>query len=258
LWGIAQVTFGLSFPLVGMAMSFAVVVGLGVVVGSFVPMAVFYPGQLFGTRGLTLLVSTLILAVGLRLYTKAARQREADSNPAGAQESRAKYRLGLFLCIFTGTLGSALNLGFALSNTLTERLKSSGATPLDASFAIWAVVLTGGSIPNLAYSIYLLVKNRTGRHFAESAGRESALAVAMGVLWLGGTMGYGVGATVMGSYGTSIGYAIYVMNLILGSTVLGVMTGEWKLARAGTYRLMKVALGVILVSVLLLSATGLF
>ena len=256
LWGIAQVTFGLSFPLVGMAMSFAIVVGLCGVLGSFIPMAVLHREQLFGVRGLALAVCTVIMAGGLWLYAKSARQREADSNPEGASESRKSYRLGLFLCVFTGVLGSALNLGFALSDTLTKRLTGSGATGLDASFAVWAVVLAGGSIPNLVYSVYLLVKNRSARRFADGAGRESLLAVAMAVLWLGGTEGYGVGATYMGQLGTSIGYAIYVMILIMGSTILGVMTGEWKTAKPATYRLMKVALGIILVSVLLLSASG--
>ncbi len=257
IWGIAQVTFGLSFPLVGMAMSFAIVVGLCGVLGSFIPMAVFHRDQLFGVRGAALLVSTLILIVGLRLYTQAARQREADSNPAGKPEDRSNYRLGLFLCVFTGVLGSALNLGFALSDALTNRLTSAGSTPLAASFAVWAVVLVGGSTPNLIYSIYLLVKNRTFSCFGQGAGRESMLALAMSVLWLAGTLGYGVGATFMGSYGTSIGYAIYVTILILASTIMGVMTGEWKSAKPATYGKMKLALAVILVAVLILSSTGL-
>ncbi len=257
VWGFAQVTFGLSFPLVGMAMSFAIVIGLCGVLGSFIPMAVFHPDQLLGVRGAALLVSTLILVVGLRLYTKAARQREADSNPTGHPESRSNYRLGLLLCVFTGVLGSALNLGFALSDTLTNRLTSAGSTPLAASFAVWAVVLAGGSIPNLAYSIYLLAKNGTFSCFGADAGRESMLAVAMSVLWLAGTLGYGVGATLMGAYGTSIGYAIYVTILIIGSTIMGVMTGEWKSGKPATYNRMKMALVVILAAVLILSATGL-
>ncbi len=257
VWGFAQVTFGLSFPLVGMAMSFAIVIGICGVLGSFIPMAVFHPDQLLGVRGAALLLSTSILAFGLRKYTRAARQREADSNPSGQPESRSNYRLGLILCVFTGVLGSALNLGFALSDALTNRLTSTGSTPLAASLAVWAVVLAGGSLPNLAYSTYLLVKNGTFSCFFEGAGRESMLAVAMSVLWLGGTLGYGVGATFMGSYGTSIGYAIYVTILILGSTIMGVMAGEWKSAKPGTYHQMKLALGVILVAVLILSATGL-
>jgi len=61
----------------------------------------------------------------------------------------------------------------------------------------------------------------------------------------------------MGAYGTSIGYAIYVTILIIGSTIMGVMTGEWKAAKPTTYRKMKTALVVILAAVLILSATGL-
>jgi hypothetical protein len=38
---------------------------------------------------------------------------------------------------------------------------------------------------------------------------------------------------------------------------MGVMAGEWKPAKPATYRQMKLALGVILAAVLILSATGL-
>ena len=65
-------------------------------------------------------------------------------------------------------------------------------------------------------------------------------------------------ATAMGAYGTSIGYAIYVTILLLWSTTLGILTGEWKQASPATVGRMKMGVGVILASVLVLSATGFF
>ena len=45
-WGIAQVTFGLSIARVGMAMAFAIVVGLSSLLGSVIPLAIFHRGPL--------------------------------------------------------------------------------------------------------------------------------------------------------------------------------------------------------------------
>src|ERR1017187_10258480 len=45
---------------------------------------------------------------------------------------------------------------------------------------------------------------------------------------------YGIGAASMGAYGTSIGFAGYMTTLLLWSTYLGVMTGEWRQAKHAT------------------------
>ncbi len=258
LWGLAQVTFGISFAMVGMAMAFAIVVGMCAVLGSFIPLAVLRPSDLGGPRGMALLASSLILSAGLVLYARAARERERDAQPGGSPAAGASnFRKGLAVCLFTGALGGMINLGFAFSGDLSARAVELGATPLSATFAVWAVVLAGGYIPNLVYSVYLLARNGTSPCFGRSTARESALAVAMAALWFGGTYGYGLGAATMGRYGTSIGYAIYVIVLMLWSTTLGVMTGEWKTARPATFRRMRAGVAVILAAVLVLSASGL-
>jgi len=255
LWGLAQVTFGLSIAMVGMAMAFAIVVGMSGLLGSLFPMIVLHPGDLLGRPGLILMSSAAILIVGLVIYARAGRQREADSGLASGADN---YRKGLALCLFTGAMGGMINLGFAFSVRLAERAAAFGASPQNANLAVWVVVLGAGYVPNLVYTSYLLSKNGTARTFRLSAGRETILAVLMAGFWLSGTLGYGAGATAMGSYGTSIGYVLYVTALLLWSTTLGVLAGEWKSASATTLRRMKISVAVILLSVAVLSSTGLF
>ena len=81
--------------------------------------------------------------------------------------------------------------------------------------------------------------------------------MTMGVLWAGGTLGYGWGAATMGQYGTSIGYAVYVVALVLWSIVTGLLTGEWRDAGPQTMRRMRIGLAWIVAAVLIVSATGL-
>lgn len=256
LWGMAQVTFGLAIAAVGMAMAFAIVVGMCAVLGSLIPMAVLHPAELPGPVGILLLASAVVLTSGLVIYGKAARQREADSG--GSPELRgARFRKGLALCLFTGALGGMINLGFAFSGAISDQAVKQGATPGSATLAVWVVVLSAGYVPNLLYTSYLLRKNRTAALFLHSPGREGALVVAMACLWLSGTLGYGWGAAKIGTFGTSIGFAVYMIMLLLWSTTLGVLTGEWRQAKRQTLARMRMGLAVILVSVLILSATGL-
>src|ERR1035441_7895232 len=45
-WGIANVLFGLAVPLIGMATSFAVVVGMSAALGSLIPLIVVAPSRI--------------------------------------------------------------------------------------------------------------------------------------------------------------------------------------------------------------------
>jgi L-rhamnose-H+ transport protein len=58
----------------------------------------------------------------------------------------------------------------------------------------------------------------------------------MASLWMGAFALYGMSATYLGRFGTSIGWGLFQIFMILTATVSGVFTGEWKhaprLARA--------------------------
>ena len=249
-WGIAQLTFGLAITVVGMAMAFAIVIGLSAALGSFIPLIVFHPQDLAGQPGVILLVSVLLLGGGLVLYGQAGRRREQESgNP---ERSGKTFRKGLLLCVFTGCLGSMLNLGFAFSGQITGAAIAHGATAARTTFAVWAVVLAVGYLPSFAYTLHLLRKNRTAPCFRKSPVRETLLAALAAVLWLFGMLGYGIGATRMGAYGTSIGFAVCQTVLLLWSSALGIITGEWRTAASATQWRMGASVALLIASVVVL------
>ena len=261
LWGIAQVTFGLGIEAVGMALAFTVVSGLGCLFGSLIPLLALHPGGLLQPKGVLLLTSIPILIVGLVLYAKAGRSREREQASSDAPKSRLGYSFaaGLGICIFTGIVGSAWNLGFAFSGRLLELSKTLGAGPLVSPYAFWALILSAGFIPNLVYCAWLLSRSRSWALFkAPGSLREALLGSAMGLLWLSGIVGYGIGATLVGSYGTSVGFALFIAAQILWSNALGVLTGEWKATSARTRQILMAAVLVTLIAVGVLNLGGLF
>jgi len=261
LWGFAQVTFGVSLRMVGVALTLAVVSGLASLSGSLVPLLVFYPEDLFRPRGLLLLLSIPFLIIGLIFYGVAGRRREKEQTSQGteAPSPRSNFATGMALCIFTGVFGSCYNLGFAFAGDLIRVSQQHGAGPLASTYAAWAIVLGAGFVPNLVYCVYLLKKHGTAQLFGRSGwGREAALAVTMALAWATAILGYGIGATLVGTSGTSTGYMLFVAASILFANAFGLMAGEWMGASVRTKRFLFVAVAFILVAVVVLNLGGLF
>jgi L-rhamnose-H+ transport protein len=261
LWGIAQVTFGLGISAVGMALAFAVVAGLSCLSGSLVPLLVLSPADLLGPRGKLLLLSIPVICAGLALYGLAGWRREKEQKPAAGVSGAAgmSFLAGLGICIFTGIFGSNINLGFAFSGPILQKGVDMGAAPVTATYASWALVLGAGFIPNFLYCFRLLFRNQSWPLFLKSGWtKEAGLGVAMGLLWLSGMVGYGIGATLIGKYGTSVGYALFITAMILSSNLLGIVAGEWKATSPTTRWVLTAAVVVILLSVLVLNLGGLY
>lgn len=249
-WGIAQVTFGLAIERVGMAMAFAIVIGLSALLGSLIPLAVFHPGALTGRPGAVLLASTALLIWGLVLYARAGRERDAKSEEASA--SKRLFVIGLLLCVFTGCFGSMINMGFVFGGNIANQAMLRGISPECATLCVWAVVLVAGYVPNAVYTVYLLLRNKSVAAFRKNVLRENLLALAAAALWLFGMLGYGVGASVMGIYGNSIGFAACMTVLLLWSSTLGVLSGEWREAPSQARARMRLGIAFITMSMLTL------
>jgi L-rhamnose-H+ transport protein len=261
LWGIAQTTFGLSIKAVGMAFAFAVVSGLGCLLGSLIPILTANPADLFRPRGLLLLASLPILFPGLVLYSMAGRRREKEqATGAGVGDGAVmSFAAGLAITIFTGVFGANLNLGFHFGHDLVRRGLELGANPATSTYPVWALVLPAGLIPNLLYCVYLLFRNGTWSAFRTSAwAKEGALAIAMALLWLGGIVCYGIGATLAGRYGTSVGFALFSASIILAANVGGILAGEWRSTSAKTRKMLALGMTAILIAIVVLNLGGLF
>jgi len=88
--------------------------------------------------------------------------------------------------------------------------------------------------------------------------RELGLGIMMALLWLGAIVSYGIGATFVGKYGTSVGFMPYIAASVLSSNTIGAMTGEWKGSSPRTWKLLAAGIAMILASVVILNLGGVF
>ncbi|MEX2261655.1 MAG: hypothetical protein WD696_06870 [Bryobacteraceae bacterium] len=100
---------------------------------------------------------------------------------------------------------------------------------------------------NAGYALHLLRRNKTAAKFRGASGRNFALAIAMGAMWMTGIALYGAGARQLGPLGPSLGWAILMSSMVLVANLLGMLTGEWKDAPHSSSR--RLMFGVLLLMV---------
>jgi len=227
LWGVGATLFGLGISRVGMALGFALILGITASFGSLLPLAILHSDQLLTKRGLALITGTGVMLLGLVLLALAGRARERESQ-AGTG-GRSGFALGLIICIFSGIFSSMLNFSFVFGDELRLHALRFGASTGMAANPIWALTVTGGFVANCIYCVYLLNRHRTWSAFREgSLVANWLLSISMGLLWFGGTLIYGVGATSLGALGGVVGWPIFMTIDIIAALFWGAVTGEWK------------------------------
>ena len=259
LLGIAQVMYGLGIVSVGIGVTIAVVSGVSCVVGALIPLIVLHSGDLFRPQGILLMVGMVILVVGLVLYGVAGhrRDREQLGDAAPVRQFEWGFGTGLAVCIFTGTLGSSINLGFAFSGGIIHTSLLLGGNSVTSTYAVWALLFAASFIPNLTYCSYLLFRNHGWSLYVGSRkGTEATICLGMALISFAGFVIYGIGAMTMGKYGTSLGWTLFVAVTIIASSLAGHLTGEWKGTSQKTRWLLTAAVVVILVSVAVLDLGG--
>jgi L-rhamnose-H+ transport protein len=251
-WGIAQVLFGLSITRLGLALGYAIIIGLGALLGTLVPILVQRPHILLTGRGALILAGVALMLSGVVVAGKAGRMREKESDAPAPGSPHARYGAALLLAIVCGILAPMINFSLAFGQDIAQEAIRRGVSPTNAAYAVWPIGLLGGLLPNLAYSIYLLNRNRTWCRF-RTLSPDIWFPILMGVLWMGSFAVYGAAAALLGALGTSVGWALFQIFMIMTANISGVVTGEWTLARAPARRLLWAGLSLLAAATVLMA-----
>jgi L-rhamnose-H+ transport protein len=254
-WGIANVLFGLALPLVGLAISYAIIVGMSAALGSLIPLIFSNRSKLLEPSGLLVLAGVALTLVGVLLVAVAGRAREIHrSRELKSGVSARSITVGIILCVLAGLLAPMLNFSFAFGSAISVQATRQGAAPSQAANAIWAICLVGGFVSNGGYSMVRLFKNASWRKFAaHQTGVYYGLSSSMGVLWTVGLLLYGWGAIGLGSIGAAIGWPVFQATMIIVSSGLGIATGEWRDAERSTFFINSLGLGILIAAIVILS-----
>ncbi len=245
-WGIGAVTFGLGVDAMGLALGFAVILGVAASAGTLIPLFVNPPANLAFLQTSIIAFSLALMLAGVTICSFAGKWKESEKTGV----VRKSYRRGLLICIVSGLLSACGNLGFAFGVDITRRAQSLGVPDHLAPNALWTLLTFPLFLCNAGYAIYLLRRNgTTGRFQTAHSRRCTLLAISMGVMWMAGIGLYGMGARKLGSLGPSLGWAILMSSMVLVANALGIAAGEWKAAPSAARRQLFTGIAVLILAI---------
>ena len=256
-WGVGSVLYGLALKMVGLALSYAIVMGLTAAVGTMAPFVLLHWDEFLTVKGMVICAGVLLVVVGVLLSAWAGKLREESPgrarNPEEISETPAKEStgsaplfLGLLVAALSGILSPMLNLSFAYGIKLADQAVLLGTSPSMASNVIWVVALSAGFLVNAGYCVYLIFKGRSW-HIFRGQPFHYGVGAAMGILWVSGVVTYGIGGSMLGDLREVIGWPMASAMSIIAATVWGSLSGEW----TGASRKSMAVMGI---SILVLSA----
>ena len=255
-WGLAQVLFGLAVETIGMALAFSIVSAMSAAIGSAVPLFGARLADVLSARGAMTLAGIALIVSGMATCALAGRRREA-AQPASDGGSVRRYRGGLALAFGSGFGAAMINLGLVFGAPLLERASQIGVDPLWSANTIWLPLMMAGALPNVAYCIHLMRRNRTGARFVAPRTRANWLhAAVMATFWFGGITLYGVASRKLGSWGVILGWPLFTSLIVVTAGALGFAFGEWTAAQAGVRRVQICGMAVLVLAVFVLSAAS--
>jgi L-rhamnose-H+ transport protein len=179
LWGIGGLTFGLAIRYLGIALGYAIALGLCTAFGTLIPP--IYSGQIVSimhvTSGQVILVGVAVCLIAVAVNGAAGWSKEKETTPeekAEAGESDYSFGKGIAVAIFAGIMSSffafGLTAGKPIGDIAKTELLANHRLDLWQNLPILIIVLWGGFLTNFVWSAVLILKNRSIRQFAGEPG----------------------------------------------------------------------------------------
>lgn len=262
LWGIGGLTFGLTMRYLGIALGYAIALGLCATFGTIVP-PIFDGefGQLLRDRsGQIVLLGVLVCLVGIAFSGLAGMSKEREMTDDQKKQSVSEFNFlkGLLVAIFAGVMSACMAYGFRAGKPIAELAKSSlaahGRVDLWQNLPVLIIVLLGGFVTNFLWCAFLNFKNRSWREYSKifadgtqagSLALNYGFSALAGVTWYLQFFFYSMGQTKMGKYDFS-SWTLHMASIIIFSTLWGVALREWKGTSRRTHLLIAIGLAVLI------------
>lgn len=217
LFGIGQIAFAYSIAFIGIGLSFAINLGLGMALGSM--FVVIDQHAMLSWHGL--MVSSAILLILLGLIINYHTQKHNSISPV---TSHQRYRLGWLLAIMVGITSGLQNITFIVLAVNHSSLGTQ-ANP----FWIWPPFLTAAALPMLIGFWYRSKQAQANINSTAALNLSSfLLIVVMGLFFVGSLVLYSEGMYILPQALHVIGWPLFMVLIIFTSQAWGWIYREFR------------------------------
>lgn len=264
VYGIGNLSFGLSLRYLGISLGYALSLGLILAIGTLIPPVI--DGRLrvmIDSSGGNLLIAGVGIALcGIALSGVVGYLKDKKMSGDDTQKTNSEFHFtkGLLAAVLVGITGSAMSLGMEQGRPLAGYFERSGVDPLFTTVPVMLVLLSGTLVTTIIWCLYLGIRNRSlGDYFKPSGSKTLAanylFALSAGFLWFMQFIFYGMGKSKMGPF-TFTSWGILVGLTIVVATLWGIYRKEWKGASVRTFVIVVLSMVIIIMSSYLIGISG--
>lgn len=263
VYGLANLTFGLSLRYLGVALGFCISLGLMMVIGTLLPPFIDGRlGKMFEGNGGILLISGLVVScagIGITAYSGILKGRKIESLKGLKANADYNLRKGLSAALFVGVTGSSMSLGFEQGKLIAEETAKTGTPELFAKCPVFVLFFAGSLLSTLIWCIYLAIKNKSLGDYYQGEPKTLTVNYTMcaiaSFLWFINYIFYGMGTSKLGEF-SFIAWGILMSLTIVCATVWGFFRGEWKGIDFKIKGLVWIGLAVLITASFLIGISG--
>ena len=187
LWGVGGLTFGLAIRYLGIALGYAIALGLCTAFGTLIPPV--YDGSIkiiiHERSGQIILMGVLVCLIAVAVNGAAGLSKEREITPEEkieAGERDFSFVKGVLIAVGAGIMSSFFAYGLAagkpIGDLAKEHLIAKGKPELFQNLPVLIVVLWGGFLTNFIWSAILIFRNRSIGQFTGTPGNNPMRAAA--------------------------------------------------------------------------------
>ena len=264
VYGVGNLSFGLSLRYLGISLGYAMSLGLMLAIGTLIPPVLDGRLQIMidSSGGNLLIIGVLVACCGIALSGWAGFIKDKWISETEKQKSTTEFHFlkGLVAALLVGITGSAMSLGFEQGRTVAELAENYGVDPLFTSMPVMLLMLSGTFLTTIGWCVFLGTRNKSFNDYTQSGSLHTLafnyiFALSSGFLWFIQFILFGMGKSKMGPF-TFTSWGILMGLTIVFATLWGLYRKEWKGVPVKSYVIMAISLLVIIISSYLIGISG--
>jgi L-rhamnose-H+ transport protein len=232
MWGVGNVSYGLTMRYLGMSLGIGVAIGVTLVVGTLIPPLIHGQAhQLVSTRGgmLTLLGIAVALC-GIVTVSVAGHRKEIA---LGSAVREFDVKKGLLLAVMCGIFSSGMSFAIDAARPIQASALAVGVNPLYSALPSYVIIMGGGGLVNFIYCFTRLFYKKDLSLKADLAlpgamlFKNGTLAATGGIMWYLQFFFYAWGAASIPASFAYVNWMLHMSGYVLFGGIVGLALGEW-------------------------------
>jgi L-rhamnose-H+ transport protein len=232
MWGVGNVSYGLTMRYLGMSLGIGVAIGVTLVVGTLIPpLAHGQAAELVHTRGgLLTLLGIAVALCGIVVVSIAGHKKE---QALGAEVREFDVKKGLLLAVMCGIFSSGMSFAIDAARPIQAAALAKGVNPLYSALPSYVIIMGGGALINFAYCFFRLAFKKELSLRADlslpaaALAGNAALAATGGIMWYLQFFFYAWGAANIPASFAYVNWMLHMSGYVLFGGIVGLALGEW-------------------------------